>query len=110
MLQQVLPSESGRCYEVFREEEPAEETEEGRQPAKRKKYLYVPQVQRDEKIFFFRFPRLGSFACFPLRIRSCLSSEAFDKGIGDYKAFVKAKEEVEKEYSERHAEAKASYE
>jgi hypothetical protein len=53
-------------------------------------------VQRDEKIYFFKFPRLGSFACFPLRVKSCLFTEAFDKGIGDYKSFVKAKEEVEK--------------
>lgn len=47
MIQQVLPSETGRCYEVFREEEPAEEAEEGKQPPKKKKYLYVPQVQKD---------------------------------------------------------------
>jgi len=43
---------------------------------------------------FFKFPRLGSFACFPLRIKSCLSVEAFEKGIGDYKGFVKNKEEI----------------
>lgn len=92
MIQQGLPSESGRCYEVFKEEEPAEEVEEGKVPAKKKKYLYVPHVQKDDKIYFFKFPRLGSFACFPLRIKSCLFTEAFDRGIGDYKAFMKAKE------------------
>jgi len=52
----------------------------------------VPHVQKDEKIFFFKFPKLGSFACFPLKIKSCLFIEAFDKGIGDYKTFVKTKE------------------
>ncbi len=50
-------------------------------------------------MYFFRFPRLGAFACFPLKVKSCLIVEAFDKGINDYKAFVKAKEEVEKEYN-----------
>lgn len=40
---------------------------------------------------FFRFPKLGSFACFPLKVRCALFTESFDKGIGDYKAFVKNK-------------------
>jgi hypothetical protein len=48
MIGQILPSESGRSYEVFKEEEPpAEENEEGKPPAKKKNYLYVPLVQRD---------------------------------------------------------------
>ncbi len=67
-------------------------------------------VQRDEKIHFFRFPRLGSFSCFPLRVKSCLFTEAFDKGISDYKSFVKAKEQVEKQYHDKFTEAKTNYE
>ncbi len=67
-------------------------------------------MQKDEKIYFFRFPKLGSFACFPLKIKSCLFTESFDKGIGDYKAFVKNKEEIEKEYNEKLTEARGVFE
>ena len=45
-------------------------------------------------MYYFKYPRLGSYACFPLKIKSCLTIEAFDKGITDYKAFVKNKEEI----------------
>ena len=96
MIEQIIPNESGRSYEVFKEEEPPEEVQEGKPPKIIKKYLYVPLVQRDEKMHFFKFPKLGSFACFPLKVQSCLFAESFDKGIGDFKNFVKNKEEVEK--------------
>jgi hypothetical protein len=99
MKGKILPSETGRSYEVFKEEEPpAEEPEDGKAPPPKKTYLYVQQVQRDDKIHFFKFPRLGGFACFPLKIKSCLLTDAFDKGIEDYKTFVKTKSQVEKEY------------
>lgn len=57
----------------------------------KKKYLYVPQVQRDEKIYHFRYPKLGCYACFPLKVKSCQYTATFDKAIGDYKTFVKNK-------------------
>ena len=79
-------------------------------PPPKKSYLYVPQVQRDEKIHFFRFPRLGSFACFPIKVKGCLFAEAFDKGIEDYKAFVSNKESIEKEYGDKQTEARNGYE
>ena len=91
MIGQILPNESGRSYEVFKEEEPAEEVAEGEPPKIKKKYLYVPMVQRDEKMHFFKFPKLGSFACFPIKVKSCLFNESFDKGIGDYKTYVSNK-------------------
>jgi len=48
MIGQILPNESGRSYEVFKEEEPpAEDGEEGKVVKPKKKYLYVPLVQRD---------------------------------------------------------------
>jgi len=75
MIEQILPNETGRSYKVFKEEEPpAEEAEEGKPVEPKKKYLYVPFVQKDEKMYFFRFPKLGSYACFPLKVKSCLYS------------------------------------
>ena len=74
MRGQILPNESGRSCEVFKEEEPPEEVEEGKPQKVKKKYLYVPLVQRDEKMYFFKFPKLGSFGCFPLKVKSCLFS------------------------------------
>ncbi len=52
-------------------------------------------------MYYFKFPRLGSYACFPLRVKSCLSVQSFEKGIVDYKAYIKNKEEIEKEYNEK---------
>lgn len=52
-------------------------------------------------MYFFKFPKLGSYACFPLKVKSCLYIDSFEKGIGDYKNFVRNKEEVEKEYNEK---------
>ena len=55
MIEKIIPNESGRSYEVFKEEEPPEEVEEGKPPKVIKKYIYVPLVQRDEKMHFFKF-------------------------------------------------------
>lgn len=39
----------------------------------KKSYLYIPNVLKDDKLFYFKYPRLGSFSCFPLKINSYLS-------------------------------------
>lgn len=110
MLGEILPNESGRSYEVFKEEEPPEEPEEGKPAKVKKNYLYVREVQRDEKMHFFKFPKLGGFACYPLKVKSCLFGESFDKGKEDFKTFTANKGQVEGEFKERLNEATNQFE
>lgn len=46
---------------------------------------------KNDKLFYFRYPRLGSYACFPLKIKSYLAIGTLEKGIIDYKAYLKNK-------------------
>jgi hypothetical protein len=41
-----------------------------------------------------------------VKIKSCFSIPTLDKGVVDYKAYLKTKEETEKEYNEKVAEVK----
>jgi hypothetical protein len=41
---------------------------------------------------YFKYPKLGAYACFPLKYQSYLSISTLDKGIVDYKAYIKTKE------------------
>lgn len=40
--------------------------------SQKKTYIFVPDVTKNEKIYYFKFPRLGSYACFPLKLKSVL--------------------------------------
>jgi hypothetical protein len=51
----------------------------------------VPDVTKNEKMYYFKFPKLGSYACFPLKLKSVLTEAAFDQGVVDYKEYVKQK-------------------
>lgn len=80
MLMKVLPNDSGITYECFKEPEPEPEEAEGeggeenavKEP--KKTYLYVPDVTKNEKMFYFKIPKLGSYACFPIKLGSCLNA------------------------------------
>ena len=52
----------------------------------------------EDKIFYFKFPKLGSYACFPLKMKSFLIDVAFDQGLGEYKEYLKTKEDNENQY------------
>ena len=67
----------------------------------RKKYIFVPNVLKEERMFYFRYPRLGCYVCYPIKYKHYLLENSFDKGIVDYKDHVKAKEDLEKEYQEK---------
>lgn len=46
-------------------------------------HLYVKEVVRDPKIFYYKVPRLGSYMAIRLEYQSCLFEEAFDAGVLD---------------------------
>lgn len=47
--------------------------------------MYVPDVTKNEKIYYFKFPRLGSYACFPLKLKSYLTENSLEQGVDIYK-------------------------
>jgi chromosome condensin MukBEF MukE localization factor len=48
------------------------------------KHVYVKEVVREPKMFFYRVPRLRSFMAIPLVYQSCLFEEALDNAVTDY--------------------------
>jgi len=45
--------------------------------------LYIKEVVRDPRIFYFKVPRLGSYMAIRLEYQSCLFEESFDQGVHD---------------------------
>lgn len=86
-------------FDVFNDPEPStkedaavepELDEEGNPIVKEKvveeklpQHLYVKEVVRDPRIFYYKVPRLGSYMAIRLEYQSCLFEEAFDAGVHD---------------------------
>lgn len=47
------------------------------------KYMIIPEVVREDKIHFFKVPKLGSYMAIRLEYETCLFEEAFDAGVAD---------------------------
>ena len=45
-----------------------------------------------------------------MKVKGCLFAQSFDKGIEDYKSFVKNKEEIESDYKAKVGEAQGVFE
>ena len=48
------------------------------------KHIFVPDVVREKEMFYYKFPRLGSYLAIKLEFNSCLSEHAFDSAIENY--------------------------
>lgn len=46
-----------------------------------KKYLHVPEVEKEKKIHFFNIPRLGSYFAVKLGYNSYLNADKFKTGV-----------------------------
>lgn len=77
------------------EEEAAAEEEEGEEGEEKKadevqdllkseQYKYVPQVVDNNKIHFYKVPRLGCYMAIPLLYQSCMNEGAYDTALEDY--------------------------
>lgn len=88
--------EKGISLDVFKED--PVEGEEGGEVKKdnKQKYIYIPNVLKEERIFFFRIPKLGSYAVFSMAVANMLADELLDKNAEEYKKFLTDKEEAEK--------------
>jgi hypothetical protein len=47
---------------------------------------------KEEKIYYFRIPKLGSYAVFSMVVKNFLSDEFFDKNCEEFKKFISDKE------------------
>lgn len=74
MLGRVLPPEKGISLDVFKED-PVVEGDEGGEVKKdiKQKYIYVPNVLKEERIHYFRLPKLGSYAVFSMVVPNLLA-------------------------------------
>ena len=85
MVDNILKSDEGISHDVFLEPAPEEEEmidPETGEPIPRpietdilktfKQYKYVPEVVREQRMHYYRVPRLGCFMAVPLVYNSCL--------------------------------------
>lgn len=45
----------------------------------------------EPRLNHFKYPKLGAYVCYPIKIKSCLNLATFDKGVVEYKAYLKTK-------------------
>lgn len=98
MIGQILPPEKGVSLDVFKLDDPPEGGDE-QQPKEtaKQKYIYIPNVLKEEKIHYFRIPKLGSYAAYAMVVKSFLFEEGLDKGCEEQKKYLQQKQEAEKE-------------
>ena len=70
-------------YEVFKEKEAQPVDPDGNPEPEPEKpiYYYVPDVTMEDRIYYFRLPRLGAYLACPLIYESCLYPDSFDAGV-----------------------------
>ena len=96
MIGKTLPPDKGVTYEVFTPT--PSNVEEGGEPAVEKpKYVYVPDVIQNEKVHYFRIPKLGAYIAMPLVYKSYLSEGTFDFSLDETKKHTEQKEDFQKE-------------
>lgn len=93
------------------EEEAAEEGAETKQVVVEQKeqlprFVLVPEVVKEPRMFFYRVPRLGSYLAIRLEFQSCMFEEAFDAGLADYLAMQEREKERQEKYKVWEADEK----
>ena len=119
MVDAVLPPEEGITHDVFKEGDDGEdaaagsENEEGEAKESTptdsilksyKGVVYVPEVIREKRMSFQKVPKLGAFMAVPLVYNSCLTDEALEAAVENYKEISDSREEQNKqrvEYDEQ---------
>lgn len=100
MLGKWLPQESVVGKLLLDKPEEAGEgdgDEEGKKEQKPQGEIYIPHVQQNKDLHFFRFPKLGSFYAIVMKLKSYLHEKTFDANIVKAQNFKKVEEEYEKE-------------
>lgn len=93
-------TEEGEAGEEEEEEGEEKKVEEVTDLLKSEVYKYVPEVVKEEKIHFYKVPRLGCFMAIPLLYQSCMNEAAYDTALEDYLEVSKQMEEINKKREE----------
>jgi len=81
-------------------EEEKTQSEKKEAPEKLPFHVLVEEVVRNNRIHYFKVPRLGSFMAIHLEYDSCLHEEAFDDGVREMLNVHKRRAEQEDEKAE----------
>lgn len=68
------------------------------------KYVYVQEVVREPRMYFFKVPKLGSYLAIKLEYDCCLSESALDAAVYDFidlRVKIREQEEEKKLYHEK---------
>ena len=68
------------------------------------KHVLIPEVVREQRMHFFKVPRLGSFLAIRLEYNSCLYVDSYNTGLEDYKS-MKGRIAAQEEERMKHDEA-----
>jgi hypothetical protein len=49
------------------------------------KHVFVPEVVLEERMHYYKVPRLGSYLAIKLEFNSCLNEESYNTAIENYK-------------------------
>ena len=86
----ILKQNDGICHEVFSEQ--ITEQNQALDPNSETllsdfQHLYVSEVVREPRMYYWTVPRLGSYMAIPLVYKSCLSIESFNQSVFDYQGY-----------------------
>ena len=103
------PAEEGAAAgeEGDGEEEGEKNDDNKEQPIK---FLEIPDVVNEKKIFFFREPRLGSYLCYNISYRSSLNYESLLSAIKNLQEYLEKNDEYEKAKAEQEEQEKQNAE
>lgn len=59
--------------------------------------MYVSDVVKNEKIYYFKIPKLGAYIAIPLVFKTYLFESSFDKALEERKKYLQSKEDFEKQ-------------
>ena len=57
---------------------------------KKKNYAYVPDVVKNDRIVYFRLPKLGAYLAVPMICRSYLGESLFEAGLEETQKYHKS--------------------
>lgn len=96
MIGKILNPEQGVCHDLFKPQEDAEAPEEPEDGAEvtpkvddilttyKHEFIDVKSLVTNNRLHFWKVPRLGCFMAVPLVYNSCLSESALDTAIANW--------------------------
>lgn len=121
MIGKILNPEQGVCHDLFKPQEDEAPPEDGSQNGEvqpkvedilttyKHEFIDVKNLVTNNRLHFWKVPRLGCFMAVPLVYNSCLSENALDTAIANWAEVSKEIEQQEKdkaEYDEQMAQEK----